>query len=125
MNGAEVFNFSIKREPEAIAQILEFSNKSIDEVEAVVFHLANRYIISNIARRLKIPKEKTPCGTVEKYGNQSSASIPGAICDEMAQAMLQRKQQCIFSGFGVGLSWGTALTTIGDLNHCELSTFND
>ena len=58
MDGAEVFNFSIKREPEAIREILEYSEKSIDDIEAVVFHQANRYIIRNIARRLKIPKGK-------------------------------------------------------------------
>jgi len=125
MNGAEVFNFSIKREPEAINEIIKFSKKSIEDIDSIVFHQANRYIIGNIARRLKISKDKTPCQAVEKYGNQSSASIPGAICDEMADSLLKETQQCIFSGFGVGLSWGTALTTIGPLDHCEISTYSN
>lgn len=62
-------------EPKAIA---EMSNSTQEDI---VFHQANKYIISNIARRLKFPLEKAPSETTGKYGNQSSASIPCTICD--------------------------------------------
>jgi len=120
MDGAEVFNFSIKVEPKAVREILEFSGKSMEEVDALVFHQANKYILSNIARRLKVPLEKVPLGTVEKYGNQSSASIPGTICDALGGRLLKEEMNLILSGFGVGLSWATCLLRVGELDVCEV-----
>ncbi len=123
MNGAEVFNFSIREEPPAIAEILDFAKRDIDSIDAVVFHQANKYIISNIARRVKLPLEKAPSNTVEKYGNQSSASIPATICDTLGDTLTREGRELIFSGFGVGLSWASALTRVGKLSHCQLSVF--
>ncbi|MEX2381671.1 MAG: ketoacyl-ACP synthase III [Opitutales bacterium] len=120
MNGAEVFNFSIKVEPVAIREILEFAGKTVEEVDYLVFHQANRYIISNIARRLKIPLDKVPCSTVERYGNQSCASIPGTICDCLAREVSERRVRLVLSGFGVGLSWASCLLDLDHLDCCEV-----
>lgn len=119
MNGAEVFNFSIKVEPPAIREILEFAGKTVEEVDYLVFHQANKYIISNIARRLKIPMEKTPCAMVERYGNQSSASIPGTICDCLGERLEKETLRLVLSGFGVGLSWASCFLTMENLSVCE------
>lgn len=121
MNGAEVFNFSIGVEPDSIREILEFSDHQIDQIDSVVFHQANKYIINNIARRLKLPLEKAPSGTVGKYGNQSSASIPVTICDALPK--LGTKSNLILSGFGVGLSWATGLVQMKDCMICRIETF--
>jgi len=107
MDGAEVFNFSIETEPKAIKEILEMSNSTQEDIDYIVFHQANKYIISNIARRLKFPLEKTPFETTGKYGNQSSASIPCTICDAINQDVATKKVKLVLSGFGVGLSWAT------------------
>jgi len=112
MNGGEVFNFSIKTEPSAITEILDYSQKTVDEIDYVVFHQANKYIITNIAKRLKLPLEKTPCETVSKYGNQSSASIPSTINDALGRQVSTDKQQLLLSGFGVGLSWASAIVDV-------------
>ena len=123
MDGAEVFNFSIKEEPPAIREILASSDHSIEDVDYVVFHQANKYIISNIARRLKLPLAKAPCDTVEKYGNQSCASIPGTICDALASDLEQKPLTVIMSGFGVGLSWASCLTRLDRLQTCSVSVY--
>ena len=107
MDGAEVFNFSIEKEPKAIKEILEISNNTEKEIDYIIFHQANKYIISNIARRLGFPLEKTPFETTGKYGNQSSASIPCTICDAINKEVITKKVKLILSGFGVGLSWAT------------------
>lgn len=125
MNGAEVFNFSIKVEPPAIREILEFAGKTVEEVDYLIFHQANKYIISNIARRLKIPMEKTPCATVERYGNQSSASIPGTICDCLGERLENEALRLVLSGFGVGLSWASSLMTFDRLDCCEVVVQDD
>ena len=109
MNGAEVFNFSIKTEPVAIKEIIEFSNCSLDDIDFVFFHQANQYIISNIVRRLKLPKEKAPSDIVSKYGNQSSASIACAISHTFGNTGVAENYKVILSGFGVGLSWASSI----------------
>lgn len=118
MDGAEVFNFSIDKEPKAIQNILEYSQKNIQEIDYIFFHQANAYIISNIARRLNLPLHQAPSESIQKYGNTSSASIPLAICDLLHSKQRRESMQIILSGFGVGLSWATCLTTLQ--NHCKI-----
>lgn len=125
MNGAEVFNFSIMEEPPAIREILDFSGISQEDVDYVIFHQANKYIINNIARRLKFASEKVPCGTVERFGNQSSASIPATICSELAGFVAAKTNRLIFSGFGVGLSWATCLMECPPLTNVQLRVFGE
>lgn len=120
MNGAEVFNFSIKVEPQAIREIVEYAGKAMEEVDYLVFHQANKYIISNIARRLKVPLDKVPCATVERYGNQSCASIPGTITDCLGERVTKESLQLVLSGFGVGLSWASCFVTFDRLECCEV-----
>jgi 3-oxoacyl-[acyl-carrier-protein] synthase III len=126
MSGAEVFNFSLKVEPEAIRELAALAGRPIEDLDWVFFHQANRYIIGNITRRLKLPAEKAPSGVVERFGNQSSASIPGVICDTLGTggagsgAGLTRAHEVAVSGFGVGLSWASAWLTLGPLVSCRI-----
>ncbi|WP_223192068.1 ketoacyl-ACP synthase III [Pseudoalteromonas piscicida] len=124
MNGAEVFNFSIKVEPPSVQDILEFSQKSIDDINYVFFHQANQYIISNIARRLKLPKEKAPSDIVSHYGNQSSASIPCAICHVIPNSDKPVEQESVLSGFGVGLSWASAVLSLQEAKVLNVNIYN-
>jgi 3-oxoacyl-[acyl-carrier-protein] synthase-3 len=107
MDGAEIFNFSLKVEPKAITDMLAATGWEAESVHGVVFHQANRYIIDNIRRRLKLPSEQVPAGTVERFGNQSSASIPVTLTDHYGEKLTRRSHRFILSGFGVGLSWAT------------------
>lgn len=111
MDGAEVFNFSIDKEPKAIREILQYANQQISEIDYIFFHQANAYIISNIIRRLGIESHKAPIDSISKYGNTSSSSIPLAICDSI-HTSIDNDFKVILSGFGVGLSWATALLTL-------------
>jgi 3-oxoacyl-[acyl-carrier-protein] synthase-3 len=121
MDGAEVFNFSIRVEPRAVQTIADYAGVDLSAVDYFVFHQANRYILSSIAKRLKIDPSRIPMETVEKYGNQSSASIPCALCGELGERMREAKhRQLILSGFGVGLSWASALLKFGDLSVCRI-----
>ncbi|CAE6881579.1 beta-ketoacyl-acyl-carrier-protein synthase III activity [Vibrio sp. B1REV9] len=113
MNGGEVFNFAIKTEPQAITDILEFSGKSMNDIDYLFFHQANQYIISNIVRRIKAPKDKAPSDIVSLYGNQSSASIPCAISHTLGGKVVS-VNDVVLSGFGVGLSWASAVLSLNN-----------
>lgn len=112
MNGAEVFNFTLREIPASIKDLLAHAGQSIDDVDHVILHQANRYIIQNIGKRLGLPIEKTPCEVLRKYGNQSSASIPSAICESYAGTEPRLPRKLVLSGFGVGLSWACGLLTL-------------
>ena len=121
MDGAEIFNFSIVEEPKAVREVVEYAGLDFDVVDYFVFHQANRYILSNIAKRLKIDLAKVPMQTVERYGNQSSASIPSALCGELGDVLCGSKsQRLLLSGFGVGLSWASVILDIAELPVCEI-----
>ncbi len=125
MDGAEIFNFSITEEPKSVKDILEFAGLTVGEVDHFVFHQANRYILTNIAKRLKLDVAKVPMQTVERYGNQSSASIPSAICGELAaDLMAGQARRLLLSGFGVGLSWASAIIDFDELSVCELIDYS-
>lgn len=125
MNGAEVFNFAMLDEPKAVKEILDFAELDAAAVDCFAFHQANRYILTNVARRVKISLEKVPMESVARFGNLSSASIPGVLCDERADRLLGGPAQLLVSGFGVGLSWASAILQCGPLKHCGLSIFGE
>lgn len=121
MDGAEIFNFSIVQEPKAVRDLVDYAGLDFDAVDYFVFHQANRYILSNIAKRLKIDPAKVPMQTVERYGNQSSASIPSAMCGELQDVLRGAdKQRLLLSGFGVGLSWASVILDVSQLPVCEI-----
>lgn len=120
MNGIEVFNFTLREEPKAIFGILEYAGVSAADIDAFVFHQANLFILSNLAKRLSVPMEKVPCRTLRDFGNQSSASIPGVLCHDLAETLAAQPMRLLCSGFGVGLSWASCIASVGPLGCCEI-----
>ncbi|GAF03268.1 ketoacyl-ACP synthase III [Saccharicrinis fermentans] len=112
MNGADVFNFVLREIPRDFKRLNEYAQNDLDKVDYFVFHQANSYINGFIARKLKLPADKIP-STIEKYGNTSSVSIPITIVSELKDK-LKSHTRLMLSGFGVGLSWGTAILDVED-----------
>lgn len=117
MDGMAVFNFGMKVEPKDIKYLLSECNMTIDDVDLLIYHQANKFMTDFFSKRLKISFDKTPY-CLEKFGNTSSASIPLTIVSELKDKYPNRKK-VIVSGFGAGLSWATAMI---DLTQCNIST---
>lgn len=112
MNGADVFNFVIREVPKDFNRLLQYSGTDINSIDYYIFHQANIYINGFLAKKLKLPVEKIP-STIEKFGNTSSVSIPLTIVSELKGSLFNRKR-LLLSGFGVGLTWGTAIIELDD-----------
>ncbi len=116
MNGSDVFGFVIEEIPRDIKALLKETNTDKDAIDYYIFHQANGFINSFIAKLLKLDKEKIPT-TLEKYGNTSSVSVPLTIVDQL-QNQLKGEKLLLLSAFGVGMTWGTAIIPFID---CKIS----
>ena len=108
MQGREVFRFATRVLPESVVQALEAASLTTDDIDLLIPHQANTRIIDHAARRLKLPASAV-FSNVERYGNTSAASIPVALCEAIDGGLVQPGSTVVMSGFGAGLSWGTAV----------------
>jgi 3-oxoacyl-[acyl-carrier-protein] synthase III len=109
LDGHAIFNFSIKEVPVAVKSLLAKSDIDFAEIDYFVFHQANKIMNELIRKTLKIDVEKHPY-TLDKYGNTSSATVPLTIVSELKNKLEKDKSyNLLVSGFGVGLSWGSAI----------------
>lgn len=103
MDGIKVYEFTIERVPAMIRNLLTKAKWNKDDVDAFLFHQANRYIIQNLSRLNRIPLEKVPL-SIEEFGNTSCASIPLTIVSRLRE-FLTKPQKLLMLGFGTGLAW--------------------
>lgn len=116
MKGGDVFNFVIVEIPKDIKRLLQITEIDKDSLDYYVFHQANNFINSYIAKKLKFDTKKIP-STIQKYGNTSSVSIPLTIVSELKQNLVGKKK-ILLSAFGVGLTWATAIV---QFDNCRIS----
>jgi 3-oxoacyl-[acyl-carrier-protein] synthase III len=108
MQGRDVFRFATRIVPESVVQALDVAGLTTDDIDLLIPHQANSRIIDSAARRLKLP-DSAVFANVEHYGNTSAASIPVALCEAIDEGQVKAGATVVMSGFGAGLSWGTAI----------------
>jgi 3-oxoacyl-[acyl-carrier-protein] synthase-3 len=79
----------------------------VTDIDAYVFHQANLFINTQVARKIGIKPEQTPT-TLYDFGNTSSATIPLTITAQLRDRIAANSMRLVMSGFGVGLSWASA-----------------
>jgi 3-oxoacyl-[acyl-carrier-protein] synthase-3 len=87
---------------------MENFSLSSDDIDLVVPHQANYRILKNVAKKIQVPIEKFHL-TIEKYGNSSSSSMAVALDEAINEGRVQKGDNIILTGFGGGLTWGSAL----------------
>lgn len=111
MNGAEIFNFTLREIPGLMKRLLDCAGWPAESVDWWVMHQANRFMVDYLAKRMKLPADKTVVA-LENYGNTSSASIPLALSDKLGAALSTGQARLVLAGFGVGFSWAAAAVTL-------------
>jgi len=111
MNGGEVLGFTLRTIPPVIAELLRKSGLTIDDVDLVIPHQANKFMLERLRAKLKIPAEKYWIDMKES-GNTVSATIPIALETTLKQERLKPGDRALIAGFGVGYSWGAAMIEI-------------
>lgn len=108
LDGSEIFNFALKEVAKNISELVSKCEIEKDAIDYFIFHQANKIINESVRKKLKIEPNKTPY-SIEQFGNTSSASIPLTMCYVMKDALLKQNLTLLFSGFGVGYSWGSVI----------------
>jgi 3-oxoacyl-[acyl-carrier-protein] synthase III len=108
MQGREVFRFATTVVPESVLRALADAGLDTHDVDLFIPHQANTRIIDAARRRLKLPAAAV-FSNVERYGNTSAASVPVALCEAVEAGRVAAGDTLVMTGFGAGLSWGTAV----------------
>lgn len=111
MNGKEVYKFVVTTMPDAIAQCVERSGHTPEQIDYLIPHQANVRIIDAMAERLGYDSEKVIVN-IDKYGNTSAASIPIALCEAVQEGKIKLPCKAILTGFGAGMTYGTAIVRL-------------
>lgn len=105
MNGRAVFNFALTDVPVQIKSTLEKSGLDQELVDIFLLHQGSRFMLENVIKRAGVDPDKAPVDLVDT-GNTVSSSIPILLERYMDD---RSKRIFVMSGFGVGLSWATAI----------------
>lgn len=111
LDGPAVLSFSTQRVPPAVERLLEYAKVDKELIDYFVFHQANRMINETIRKKLGLPIDKVP-STLHDLGNTSGASLPVTMTARLHEQLSSAKHKLLLSGFGIGLSWGTAIVNI-------------
>ena len=120
MNGREVFKFAVRKMPEIVLDSLNKADKSLNDLDVLVPHQANRRIIDAAMERLDLEEEKVVM-TIQDHANTSAASIPLALAEAVKSGKIQDGQTVVIAGFGAGLTWGASCLT---WNHATITEGN-
>lgn len=121
MDGMDVFNFAMRVVPKSIKEIIKITNTSLEDIDYLVFHQANKFMTDFFIKKLKFDPVKVPY-CIQKYGNTSSCSVALTIVSEL-ENKLKESKNVIMSGFGAGLSWATAQITMKDCNVSHITEY--
>lgn len=110
MNGANVMNFTLREVPRTYRRLLDLTGLDTSDVDHVVLHQANKFMLDALQKKLGVPDERLP-RYYETVGNTVSSTIPFVLNDLQANGRLERGMKVMMIGFGVGLSWaGTVVS---------------
>lgn len=107
MEGQKVYKFAVSTVPGSIQRVLQKAGVHPEEVTWFILHQANIRILQSVAKRLSVSEDRFPL-ILNRFGNVSAASIPILLDDMNQKGMLKRGDKIVMSGFGGGLTWGTA-----------------
>jgi 3-oxoacyl-[acyl-carrier-protein] synthase-3 len=123
MKGMEVFSFGLDMAPKSMNSILEFSGKTVDDMDWFFIHQANYYMVKKIIKKMKIDPSKAPFSMID-FGNTGNCSIPLVMVTKGCESLSKHKANICACAFGTGLSWASACIETEKLVVPELIEYN-
>ena len=108
MDGKEVFKHAVINMSGVVLELISELKISIDDIDWLVPHQANKRIIDAAADRCGLQSEQVLVN-INKYGNTTAGTIPIALDDAVEEKMLNKGDILLFAAFGGGFTWGSML----------------
>lgn len=108
MDGRAVFKWAVRTLTDSSQVVLADAECPVEDVRWFIPHQANVRIIHAASDVLGFPREVV-FKNIQRVGNTSGGSIPIALDELVQDGRVRRGDLLLTSGFGAGLTWGTAL----------------
>ncbi len=108
MKGNSTFKLAVTKMPEVSMALLAAHGLTVDDVDMVVPHQANKRIIDAVGKAMGLPDEKLFVN-IENYANTSAATIPLALYEAVKAGKVKRGDLLVFVALGGGFTWGANL----------------
>ncbi len=102
MEGKELFRIAVNSMAQAAEAAVKKAGLKLSDIDCIVPHQANDRIISAVANKLDVPKEKIFVN-IDKYGNMSAASLAVALYEAAEQGRIKKGDNVVLVAFGAGL----------------------
>lgn len=111
MDGAGIFNFTIKRVPPLVNDTLAFAGLTVPDIDAYLFHQSNRFIMKHLMKKCGLSEDRVPF-TIEDTGNCGGPSVAVTLTRALSERERDRPLRLMLLGYGVGLSWSSAIVML-------------
>ena len=111
MDGAGIFNFTIKRVPPLVNDTLAFAGLTVPDIDAYLFHQSNRFIMKHLMKKCGLSEDRVPF-TIEDTGNCGGPSVAVTLTRSLVGRDRDRPLRLMLLGYGVGLSWSSAVVML-------------
>ncbi|MFG2542709.1 beta-ketoacyl-ACP synthase III [Streptomyces sp. NPDC048594] len=107
MRGSDVYARAVTTMTESARSVASHAGWDLADVDAFVGHQANLRILTSVAKRLGLPRERV-VSNIADVANTAAASIPLALADAAAEGRVGSGDRLLLTAFGGGLTWGSA-----------------
>jgi len=111
MAGRSVFKYAIEYMAMAMTEILKENDMTMDDIDWIIPHQANKRILESMCKIKDFPIEKVII-TTETHANTSSASIPLALDNAIKKGTVKKGDMLLFTALGAGLTWGSTIVRL-------------
>lgn len=111
MDGRDVFRHAVSKMSAAVFNCLKTYGYSIDDVDCLVPHQANKRIINAVGEKLGIAQNKVAV-SVGEYANISAATVPVALAKAIESGQVRQGDMLAFTALGGGFAWGANILTL-------------
>ena len=112
-DGKYVFKNAVTFMTSAVSEVMEEGHLTMDDIDWVCTHQANKRIIDSVRDHCGAPDEKIICN-IDHVGNTSSASIPIALHEAALEGKIKKGDRILLAAFGSGFTWGSMYIKWGD-----------
>ncbi|MFJ9123511.1 beta-ketoacyl-ACP synthase III [Streptomyces sp. NPDC102340] len=110
MQGRAVFTEAVVHMSDSVRTVLDRTGWSSAQLDRLVAHQANLRILRAVGGQLDLD-DRQVVTNLDEVGNTVAASIPLALADAASDGNLRPGHRVALTGFGGGVTWGSAALT--------------